>query len=360
MGYELRQEGKAIFYAPKEKKVSSTLTVFYNPSMQLNRDVSVWLLNNVRKERMQVCLPLAGTGVRGIRFLKELKPGKIASLIINDKSPKAVRLIKKNLAKNKIRMGGRVQVTQKDANVLLRASAGFDYLDLDPFGTPIPFLDESIKRIARGGVLAVTATDTAPLCGTYPAACKRKYWATPLKNEFMHESGLRILIRKIQLIGTQYQKALLPLLAYADLHYFRIFFKVEKGKKKCDAVLQQHQFLLYCKQCMERRVSEQNSGTCCKTAMAAIGPMWTGMLWDRALLKKSTIPLLEVLRQEAHLPVVGFYDVHRIGKKYKRPVPKHEALFQRIKRAGYCVAPTHFSGTGIRTDMPLKAFLKLW
>ena len=54
-------------------------------------------------------------------------------------------------------------------------SAGFDYIEIDPFGSPTDFLESSIVRLSRRGILAVTATDTAPLCGTYPNTCKRKY-----------------------------------------------------------------------------------------------------------------------------------------------------------------------------------------
>ncbi|MCU0373510.1 MAG: ATP-binding protein, partial [Ignavibacteria bacterium] len=42
---------------------------------------------------------------------------------------------------------------------------GFDYIDIDPFGSPCPFLDAAIKRLSRGGILAVTATDTSALAG---------------------------------------------------------------------------------------------------------------------------------------------------------------------------------------------------
>ena len=40
-------------------------------------------------------------------------------------------------------------------------SKGFDYIDLDPFGSPNIFLDSAVKRLGRNGILAVTATDTA-------------------------------------------------------------------------------------------------------------------------------------------------------------------------------------------------------
>ena len=47
----------------------------------------------------------------------------------------------------------------------------------------------------------------------------------------MHETGIRILIRKIQLIGAQYNKALTPIFSYSKEHYFRVFLKCEKGKE---------------------------------------------------------------------------------------------------------------------------------
>ena len=37
----------------------------------------------------------------------------------------------------------------------------FDYIDIDPFGSPNPFLAAAIGRITRNGIVAVTATDTA-------------------------------------------------------------------------------------------------------------------------------------------------------------------------------------------------------
>ena len=101
-------------------------------------------------------------------------------------------------------------VQDKDANMFILESSGFDYIDIDPFGSPNFLLDSSVKRISRGGILAVTATDTSALAGSYPDACRRKYWAEPLRSEMMHEAGLRILIRKGQLIGAQFEKALTP------------------------------------------------------------------------------------------------------------------------------------------------------
>ena len=190
--YQIIEEGKATIKIPKETKISKELPVFYNPVMKFNRDITIALLNTL-DEDLRISLPLAGTGVRGIRIALETKHKNI---IFNDLNPVAIKIINQNLKLNKLKL----KVENKEANKFLLENKGFDYIDIDPFGSPNPFLDSAIKRLSREGILAVTATDTAPLCGTFPKACLRKYWAKPLRNELMHEIGLRILIRKVQLI----------------------------------------------------------------------------------------------------------------------------------------------------------------
>ena len=197
--------------------ISKQLEIFYNPVMKFNRDISILLLNALNK-KMQIADPLAGSGIRSIRFIKELNKGIITSIAINDSSTNAVRAIKKNVKLNKIK-NKNIVISNKDANEFLLSSKGFDYIDIDPFGSPNPFLDAAVKRLARDGILAVTATDTAPLAGTYPNACKRKYWAIPLRNHLMHEVGIRILIRKVQLIGIQYDKALIPIFSCSKVRH---------------------------------------------------------------------------------------------------------------------------------------------
>lgn len=231
-------------------KISKKLPVFYNPVMKFNRDISIHVLNALDKKDLQVCLPMAGTGVRGIRFLLEVDKEKINSIHFNDISPAAVNLINENLILNNVDMS-KVIITNKDANILFLESKGFDYIDVDPFGSPNPFLNNAIVRLAREGILAVTATDTSNLAGAFPDACKRNYWAVPLKNYLMHEVGLRILIRKVQLIASQFDKALIPILSYCKDHYYRVFFICEKGRQKADEVIKQHNYLLFCNECSE-------------------------------------------------------------------------------------------------------------
>ncbi len=41
----------------------------------------------------------------------------------------------------------------------------FDVVDLDPYGAPVTFLDGAVQSVADGGLLLVTCTDMAVLCG---------------------------------------------------------------------------------------------------------------------------------------------------------------------------------------------------
>src|SRR3989338_11110280 len=212
----IASEGLTKINAENKKIVSKEMQVFYNPVMGINRDISVLLLNSINNNDLQIADPLAASGIRSIRFLKELNKDKISRIYINDFDKNAVKSIKENLILNKIKYKNNKKMTieNEDANLFLLKSTGFDYTDVDPFGTPNPFLDAACKRLARDGILAVTATDTSALAGTYPQACIRKYWAAPKKDALMHETGLRILIRKIQLVAAQYDKALTPIFSY--------------------------------------------------------------------------------------------------------------------------------------------------
>ncbi|MFH0868445.1 MAG: hypothetical protein V1831_03970 [Candidatus Woesearchaeota archaeon] len=287
--YEIIEEGKAVIRIKKANKISKEMDVFYNPVMKINRDISILLLNSIAKNDMQIALPLAGSGVRGIRFLKELSKGKIKSINFNDYSVKAVGSIKNNLRLNKIdkfsiikctvnnssnnktlkEINNKIKIYNRDANLFLLKSSGFDYIDIDPFGSSNSYLEAAIKRISRNGILAVTNTDTAALTGTYPNACVRKYWSKPKRDYMMHETGLRILIRKIQLVGMQYEKALIPIFSYFKDHYFRVFFECVKGKKLCDKIAMEHGMF--------------NDA----------GPLWKGNLWDGKLVNKMYSTLLK-------------------------------------------------------------------
>ena len=254
---QLIQEGSIkIMNELPEGDVNSKMEVFYNPIMKSNRDISILLINSITNKNMKIALPLSGSGIRGLRFLKESKKDKISKIFFNDKKENFEDVMVENLGNNglsdlKIKeMDKNYSIHKEEASLFLLNQDGFDYIDIDPFGTPNPFLAAAVERISRKGILAITATDTAALTGTYAKVTKRKYWAKSLKNYTMHEVGLRILIRKIQLQGIQFDKSLVPILSYHKDHYFRIYFRSSKGKQRCDEIINQHRYFLYCNKCL--------------------------------------------------------------------------------------------------------------
>jgi len=94
-------EGKALLRIPSSDKISRSMEVFYNPVMKFNRDVSILLLKALGRRKMNIADPLAGSGIRAIRFLLELPKGLIKTIHINDHSENAINSINKNLTLNK-------------------------------------------------------------------------------------------------------------------------------------------------------------------------------------------------------------------------------------------------------------------
>jgi tRNA (guanine26-N2/guanine27-N2)-dimethyltransferase len=74
----------------------------------------------------------------------------------------------------------------------------YDAVDLDPYGSPTQLLDGAVQAVAEGGLLLVTATDMAVLCGNNGEACWGKYGSYPLHRAYCHEMALRILLAAIE------------------------------------------------------------------------------------------------------------------------------------------------------------------
>jgi tRNA (guanine26-N2/guanine27-N2)-dimethyltransferase len=365
------QEGKAIINIATKDVATKNQEVFYNPVMELNRTISVLLLKAIKKKHMHILLPLAGTGVRGIRFLLELPKNAISGLIINDVNPKATQYMNKNLVENKLEKEIRVNVTNKEANnLLVTTEHGFDYIDIDPFGCPNFLLDNAIRKLKGAGILAVTATDTAALAGTYPSTCKTKYWAESSAVPARHELGLRILARKVQLMGMQHDKALIPILTYHHEHYYRIYFLCQRGRTKA-ATLYRHNKGMhsYCLSCGNFVVDEQKHSHCplCKSKkLNYTGPLYTGALQDKEVLKaikkinkeKNVDVLCTKLLLEEEVEQVGHFDFHDLSNKHKHRTEKFEQYAQRLKT--YPLVRTATNQYGFKTTAPHKDVLALF
>jgi len=331
---------------------------FYNPAMELNRDLSVlvcqWLVNN-RDKHVDILDGLAATGVRGIRINNEVKGD--FDLAINDGSINAFNLIKKNVKQCILK---NVEVYNKDLNTLL-SEKRFDYIDVDPFGSPVYFIDSAIRSIRKNGILACTATDTATLCGVYPKVCNRRYAAIPFHSFFMKEVGLRILIGFICREALRYDKGIKPLICYSTDHYFRVYIMIING--------------VDCANKSAKNLSTFNSEELyySKNPGVKVGPLWSEKLQDKQTIKElrtilfekhlntknSLWKLLDLLEEEADAPSF-FYTTDDIASTLKMAPPKIDTIFNELRNDGYVVTRTHFNPTGFKTNAPKKKIEKVF
>jgi len=353
-------------YAP------SKAPVFYNPAMEFNRDVAVLALQTYQrtaKRELNVCEPLAGCGVRGVRLAAEVEG--IRGVVVNDISSEAADLAKFNVSLNSLT--DKVTVTNEDANLLLsryaRPRSRFDYVDVDPFGSPSPFLDSTIRALKDGGFLALTATDMAPLCGVHPRACVRKYSGQPLRTEYCHELAVRLLIGCLVLVAAKHDVAVQPVFSYSTYNHVRAYATVAYGAKEADRSIGSIGFILHCFSCFHReshrRVNTPLKRDCpeCGSELQAAGPLWLGLLWDKvfcAKMKEETrirqlnnqgriSQIISLAIDEASAPIT-YYVVDKFCDKLNLPVPPLSEIMTELKEFGFQAVPTHFSSKAFRTD----------
>ncbi len=361
------KEGLVEFEVPKDYLSKKH---FFNPKMELARDLTVLILNTLNLKDSIICDALAGIGARGIRIAKECK---VKEVWLNDLSKDAVSFIKKNVSLNKVEE--KVKILNEEANSLLvQNKRKFDYIDIDPFGSPSYYFDSCAQALKRKSFFGFSATDTAPLSGVNPLTCFRRYGIKSYKTDFFKELGLRILISSVTLSFSKWFLCFTPILSYSSHHYYRIFGRVEKKRSKTNQSLKKNlAFLNYCPKCLWRKISEEPLTRCefCSSKTEIIGKIWKGKIEDvnfiQACEKKlskvdwlkteNKIRRLIVFLKNENIPF--YYEIHKLCKKHKLGIPNFKELQDSLKNEGFEGERTHFCENGIKTNSSLKDLLKL-
>jgi tRNA (guanine26-N2/guanine27-N2)-dimethyltransferase len=350
----------------------SAAPVFYNPEMELNRDINVaatsafverlLLRKEILREEVRYVDAFSASGIRGLRIAGEV--GIHATM--NDWSPEAFELIKENIKINGLE--DKTLATRKNANVLLHEQK-FHIVDIDPFGTPSPFLDAASASVRN--LLSVTATDTAPLCGAHLKAGIRKYAAVPLNTEYHSEMGLRILLGACARELAKHEKGMLPLLSHVTRHYVRTYLEVLHGTKQTDRTLKSMGFSIHCPRCGFRgiiygfSVHIEKKCPVCESITQIAGPLWLGPFREQTFCneviskldahplntKDKAKKIITSCRDELDIPM--FYDQHVICKELGASATGIEILIKALEAHGFEASRTHFSGTSFRTSAPI-------
>ena len=366
------EEGLTKIEFPEFEKVSSDAPVFYNPHMEMNRDLSILAIQVFQKEQdreINICDLFGGSGIRGIRYKNEIDG--VGEVSINDISETANEYERHNIELNEL---SDVEVYQHDASMFLRMKRGeFDVIDIDPFGTPSPFLDSAGYCARRNSLLCVTATDTSALCGTYKEPCIRKYNSKPYKSEYCHETGIRILAGFVALTLSKYAKCIEVKMSHSTEHYMRLYLEIKKGSKRTDESLNNIGYISHCKNCLHRQTSLglaspiDDACPVCGEKLVHAGPLWLGDIQNKDFIQKmileaenkkinsekEALKLLNKCLIEAEAPAT-FYDVHSICKSLKISAPKFDLVLDEIRKEGFIAIKTHYNPLGIKSDAGIK------
>jgi tRNA (guanine26-N2/guanine27-N2)-dimethyltransferase len=335
--------------------------VFFNPEMELNRDLTVAVLrayaDRVDTNRtLSYCDAMGATGVRAVRAAKAGYDVTAA-----DVESDAIDLVRENLALNDLPG----EAVHADANVLLHSNR-FDVVDLDPFGTPMPFADAAVAGGKR--LLCVTATDTAPLCGAHFDSGLRKYDCVPQNTDYHREMGLRVLISALTRVAARRDVGAVPILSHATRHYARTYLELTHKATAADAALEHLGFVSHCEDCLARdhefgRIARppETCPTCDSNRLLVAGPIWLGPIGDPAFVgevagrvdesmgeAKKVNRLLETLQVELDQPT--HYDQHRLCKQWGAPANKLDAFLDDVREAGFAASRCHYGGTCFKTD----------
>lgn len=328
-GWTVIKEGKAEVLFP------SLNDVFYNPVQEFNRDISVSVIQqfatnylneaqNVKpavrvsedavpptevKRGIRILEALSASGLRSIRYAKEIMG--VSEIVANDWSFQAVDNIRRNVQHNGV--GDIVKPCHGDAAMVMyenrcksksSASKGFDVIDIDPYGSPTPFLDAALQSVRDGGLLLVTCTDMAVLCGNSPETCYTKYGSIALKSKFCHEQALRIVLQCLEAHANRYGRYIVPQLSLSIDFYCRVFVRVFTSQARTKLTTSKLGHVYQCTGCksfsfqplgkvMRKTPESENvvyklgtgppvGRTCefCAQAHHVGGPLWLGPLHD--------------------------------------------------------------------------------
>ena len=347
---------------------SATITdgkAFINPKAKLSRDATI-AYARLRPGIKSALDATSATGIRGIRYSKELGLEDVTLLEINKSSYES---LKSNVESNSVKNAKYENMSvQEFCN--REPLSKFDMIDVDPFGSPAPYMFDILKVAHENSIVAFTATDTAVLCGAHLSACIKTYDSVPMHNELGHEAGIRILIGFFARLAAQFNYGIDTELSFSYMHYMRAIVKLVKGSKAALSSLKKLGFAYKCHKCGWVG-SEQGPFTrisrcpACGSEIETAGRMWLGGLINNDLrpgLAKSMgevigsdkreCKFMESLSLEPDIPF--YYSVPKLTKLMHLPSISELALAKRLVESGHAAATTHFEKNCIKTDASIE------
>tara|TARA_B100000941_G_scaffold289689_1_gene269635 strand:+ start:400 stop:1746 length:1347 start_codon:yes stop_codon:yes gene_type:complete len=285
---------------------------FLNPAMAPSRTRSVLLLKDALQHNwltspekpIRAFDALCSTGVRIRRWRNEIPDELQPRLRItgNDLNDFALSWAiashnnnlpdyTENIEMNHDRYGSMAQripvngiYFQKLDAKLAMADASYQWIDIDPFGSPVPFIDSAIQSLARTGVLEVTATDTAALTGSSLSSQKRRYGAQGIVDDYAHDDAVRVLLGLIAKTAAMHDRIIKPILSLFDGHHVRVSVLVKTSKEAASNFQEQLGYRLRTENVPYEFIKYPSA----EQMDLASGPLWIGPLMDKEIAGRLT------------------------------------------------------------------------
>jgi tRNA (guanine26-N2/guanine27-N2)-dimethyltransferase len=379
------KEGKTSLLVPSSalsESVPPKNPAFFNPNAKWNRDISmlVYKVYTSSSKNKTLADSICGIGARGLRASVEVP--QIESIYLNDLNPIAIEFAKESAKLNQVQDKCIFKTSDvcKFLNFEEREIRRFDIVDLDPFGSPSPYVDCVLRSVSNGGLISITATDTAVLCGVYPSVCYRKYYGFPIRTEYSNEIGVRLLVSFIALNASRFDLSVVPYFCHSNLHYLRVYLKIIFSSSLANTVSSKIGFIKHCQKCKSRRVEkirEQNlicdlcSGKC-----VIAGPLWTDSLFDPDFVnsmldelknsESSTSPtndhhrLLKMMQIcTSELPIPAYFETDSIASSAKKSSISLDKVISTLASSGFQSSKTIMNEKGFKTNASPKEIIEL-
>ncbi|MCP8318041.1 MAG: tRNA (guanine(10)-N(2))-dimethyltransferase [archaeon] len=368
-------EGKTTLLVPKvsiESDVPPKMPAFYNPQAKLNRDLSIFIYKAMARRlsgHIRMADSLAGIGARGVRVAVESP--EIGEVFMNDLNPVAIDYAKASAKMNEVY--DKCSFSIMDAcHFLIEHSSPrdrFEIVDIDHFGSPAPYLDCAVRAVRDKGLISITATDTAVLCGIYPKVSARKYFGYSLNTEYCHEIGIRLLLGALAHSAMRLDIGINPLFSHSTRHYIRIYATISSGASYADETRDSLGYILHCFNCFNRKISSTIEKNCdeCGEIFRFAGLLWIKEIHDKNFLSyllnnidlnKECEKMIRNSLNEADMPPT-YYIPDKIADKLQLNVPKLNYIINSIKDKGYRATRSAINSKGIKTDAPSSVIIEI-
>jgi tRNA (guanine26-N2/guanine27-N2)-dimethyltransferase len=366
-------EGRTTFLVPQSsltEKVPPKTPAFFNPAARLNRDLSVLAYRAFAPSlsRKTFADSFTGIGARALRVAVEVP--EIEQVYGNDINPVAIETAKKATKINSVADRCHFSIDEVCKFLLHGDSDGerFGIVDLDPFGTPAKHIDCVLRAVLDGGLVSITATDTAVLCGVYPEVCLRRYYGRPLNNSYGNETAIRLLLSLLALTASRLEMSIRPLFVHATMHYLRVYASVSVSSSEANDVYSSIGYVMHCFQCGHRfKAEEYGNAKCelCRSAMRTGGQMWAGPLHDREFVKKMlgqdpdrhSKKVLDAAAEEAS-GIPYYFRADEISAKLRTNPHSVQKIIEKLQSAGFAASRTALNPGAFKTDARIDRILE--